>query len=83
MLSASIGVLAEEQTITLKVENMYCAVCPITVKKAILNVDGVQAVEVEFKTKLAIVTFEDTLTDTAAIEEASTNAGYPAHLVGT
>ena len=72
---------AEEQTVTLAVEKMFCALCPITVSKAMEQVDGVSAVEVDFKTKLAMVTFDDATTEWQQIALASTNAGYPSTLL--
>ena len=71
---------AAPQTVTLAVEKMHCALCPVTVTKAIEGVEGVSEVEVDFDRKEAVVTYEDTITDLAAIAAASTNAGYPAHI---
>lgn len=69
---------AAEQTVTLDVQNMTCAVCPITVRKSLEAVDGVDDdVQVSFKTKTAVVTFDETITDVAALTSATTNAGYP------
>ena len=36
------------QTVTLDVQNMTCAVCPITVKKALERVPGVTDAKVDF-----------------------------------
>jgi len=71
---------AAEQTVTLAVDKMYCALCPVTVTKAMEGVEGVSAVQVDFATKQAVVTFEDTTTNWEQIASASTNAGYPATL---
>ncbi len=71
---------AGEQTATLAVEKMYCALCPLTVTKAIEQVEGVSAVRVSFDRKEAVVTFEDSITSLRDIAAASTNAGYPAHV---
>ena len=70
--------LAAEQTVTLAVEKMYCALCPITVSKAMEGVEGVSEVEVEFATKLAVATYDDAVTDWQEIALAAANAGYPA-----
>lgn len=70
---------AGEQTVTLAVEKMYCALCPVTIAKAIEQVQGVSAVEVSFERKEAAVTYDDAVTTLDAIAAASTNAGYPAH----
>ena len=40
-LGLSGSALAEQQTVTLAVEKMTCALCPFTVSKAIENVEGV------------------------------------------
>jgi mercuric ion binding protein len=71
---------ATPQTVTLAVDNMYCALCPATVRKAIEAVDGVASVEVSFDRKEAVVTFEDTRTSWRAVASSSTSAGYPARL---
>jgi mercuric ion binding protein len=71
-------VLASERTTTFAVENMTCALCPLTVEMAMRGVDGVKEVIVSFESKTATVVFEDSKTNTGAIAEASFNAGYPA-----
>lgn len=68
---------AATQTITLSVPGMTCAACPITVKKALTKVDGVQKVEVSYENLAAIVTFDDTRTTAEALTKATENAGYP------
>ncbi len=70
--------LAAEQTVTLAVEKMYCALCPITVSKAMEGVEGVSRVEADYVTKLAVATYDDAITDWQEIALASANAGYPA-----
>ena len=70
--------LAASRTVTLAVQNMTCAVCPITVKKALEHVPGVQQVSVDFKSKTATVQFDDSKATVDQLTEASKNAGYPA-----
>jgi periplasmic mercuric ion binding protein len=70
------------QTLTFDIEKMTCAACPITVKKAMMKVDGVKDVDVDFDAKTASVQFDATVTSADAIAAASTNAGYPASLAG-
>jgi mercuric ion binding protein len=71
---------AAERTIKLAVDRMYCDACPLTVSKAIRNVEGVKSANVDYKSKTAVVIFDDTLATLEAIAAASTNAGYPARL---
>lgn len=68
---------AATQTVTLSVPGMTCAACPITVKKALTKVDGVQKVEVIYEKLVAVVTFDDTRTSVEALTKATENAGYP------
>ena len=65
------------KTVMLAVPGMTCAVCPITVKKALNKVLGVAVVEVSFENKLAVVTFDDAKTNVEALTHATTDAGYP------
>ena len=72
---------AADQTITFKVDGMYCNACPAMVKKALINVDGVNDVTVSYSKKTAVVTFEDTKTDTKSLIQATTKAGYQASVI--
>lgn len=79
LLMALAGVAAAAtKTVTLAVENMTCAVCPITVKKALNRVPGVSHTEVSYARKEAVVTFDGAKTSVEALIQATTNAGYPA-----
>jgi len=77
LLSASVAAAAE-RTVTLAVENMTCALCPVTVRTAIERVAGVKDVEVDFDNKTATVVFDDAEASVEDIAEASRLAGYPA-----
>ena len=50
---------AASKTVTLSVPGMTCAACPITIKKALTEVDGATEAEVSFDKKEAVVTFGD------------------------
>jgi mercuric ion binding protein len=69
--------IAADRTAKLEVENMTCPVCPLTIKKALSKVNGVQQVEIDYENKLAEVTFDDARTTTVRLIEATTNAGFP------
>jgi len=79
LLSASVAAAAE-RTVTLTVENMTCALCPITVRTAIEHVTGVRNVQVDFDSKTAVVVFDDAEATVEDLAEASRLAGYPAAL---
>lgn len=78
-LSASAQAVTTQQRQIFAIENMTCALCPVTVKKAMESVSGVKSVAVDFDAKTATVTFDPSTATIAAIAQASTNAGYPAH----
>lgn len=71
---------AATKTVALTVSNMTCAACPITVKKALNKVDGVQAVEVSYEKKEAVVTYDDVKTNPEALTKATEGAGYPSEV---
>ena len=76
LITSSAG-FAAERTVTLAVENMYCAACPHTVKASLEAVPGVAKVAVSYKDKTATVTFDDAKIGVNALTAATTNAGYP------
>jgi mercuric ion binding protein len=76
-LAGSSAALPAERTVTLAVQNMYCAACPLTVKASLQAVAGVKAVYVSYEDKTAIVTYDDATTNVKALSTAATNAGYP------
>jgi len=73
----SSATFAAEKTITLAVNNMYCADCPFIVRKSLEAVPGVSKAVVSYKEKTAVVTYDDTRTDVTALTRATTEAGYP------
>lgn len=69
-----------QQAVTLNIENMTCAMCTVTIKKALQKVEGVQAVTVDYDSKTATITYDNQKTDSAALIKATTDAGYPGSL---
>lgn len=80
--SAATQTTSTERTDTFAIENMTCALCPITVKTAMEHVTGVKSVQVDFNAKTATVVYDPSVAAAEAIAAASTNAGYPAKPVG-
>jgi mercuric ion binding protein len=72
--------LAASRTVMLNVQNMSCAVCPITVKKALEHVSGVQQVSIDYASKTATVQFDDTVTTADKLKEATKAVGYPSSI---
>lgn len=80
--TSSNAALAAMQTATLSVPGMYCAVCPITVKKALEKVPGVTKATASLEKKEAVVTFDDAKTSVNKLLDATFEAGYPAEVKG-
>ena len=79
-LAFSGAAFSNPKTVTLGVPGMNCEACPITVKKALQKVEGVEKVAVTFEPKEAVVTFDDARTTVAKLTEATAKAGYPSAL---
>ena len=69
---------AATKTVTLSMPGMTCEACPITVKKALSKVVGVQKADFRLKKREAVVTFDDAKTNADALTKATADAGYPA-----
>ena len=78
----SLPAAAAQRTVVLSVPGMNCAACPITVRKALENVAGVQKVKATLEPPEAVVTFEDAAASVDQLTEATRQAGYPSSLKG-
>ena len=65
------------ETIRLEVQNMTCAVCPVTVKGSPEQLPGVSTVKVDLAERMTIVIYDPDKADPEAQTKATTNAGYP------
>lgn len=79
-ISVGSSAFAAERTVTLAVQNMYCAACPHTVRASLQAVRGVERVVVSLQEKTATVTYDDARTNVRSLTAATTNAGYPSAL---
>ena len=76
-LVPTVTLSATPQTAVLDVQNMTCELCPVTVKKSLEKVSGVNQARIDFAKKTATVTFDADKTSAAALVRATTDAGYP------
>jgi mercuric ion binding protein len=83
VLSVPAQAAVSEQTLTFAIENMTCALCPVTVRKAMEKVPGVKSVTVDFDKKTATVVFDPAVATPEKIATASTDVGYPAKPLDT
>jgi periplasmic mercuric ion binding protein len=73
---------AATQTVTLSVPGMNCATCPITVKKALTKVTGVNEVKIDYEKREVRVSFDDAKTNVQNLTAATKDAGYPSFAQG-
>ncbi len=63
LVASTAPVMAAQKTVTLAVSGMTCVACPITVKKALTQVNGVTRADVNFGKKQVLVSFDDDKTN--------------------
>lgn len=80
LLTSFGAVAADSRTVTLNVTKMDCAACPITVRKALEKVPGVDSAKVDFKTKRAVVAFDPAKTSPELLIRATATAGFPSSM---
>lgn len=79
-VASAVPTLAAQKTVTLAVAGMTCAACPITVKKALTQVNGVTRADVDFNKRQVLVSFDDVKTNLRQLTQATTQAGFPSTL---
>lgn len=72
----------EPKRVVLEVPSMNCALCPISVKKALEKVPGVLAVKADLATRTAEATVDPDRVSVEKLAKAVTDAGYPATVRG-
>ena len=77
IVAATSAFAGGSRTATLDVANMDCAVCPITVRKALEKVPGVGSAKVDLKTHRAVVAFDPSKATPELLTKATTDAGFP------
>ena len=78
MVWTGIAFAATPKKTVLDVENMTCPACSITIEKALDNVPGVTATQVDTEKATVTVSFDAERTTVSAIARAVTDAGFPA-----
>ena len=82
---ASSPAIAAEQSVTLRVGNMFCASCPYTVQQTLVGIPGVTRVEITYQRAtavvMAVVDYEDTQANVTALTAATSEIGFPATVI--
>lgn len=69
---------AETRKVTLDVQGMTCAACPITVRQVLKKQPGVTDVKVDYKSHSAEITFDPSLANLEQFAKVTSEAGFPA-----
>ena len=77
---AAAQVFAAARTIQLNVDGMDCAACPITVRKALERIEGVNVTATDLKAATIEVRITNDAVSDAQILKATADAGYPSTL---
>lgn len=77
LLTCTLAAQAAPRQVVLTVPTMDCDTCPITIRAALMKVPGVKRAVVSYQKRTAVVTFDDTSTNVAALTRATDGAGYP------
>ena len=79
LLTLQVAVLAgTTQTVVLDLQKMTCALCSVTVQKALEKVPGVSEAKIDYKYKTATVKFDPEKASPAVLVKATADAGFPA-----
>ncbi len=76
-VASSNVIAASPTTVELSVPGMDCAACPLTVRKALQAVPGVNAARVDYRTKTAQVEYDRDVVTVERLTQATANVGYP------
>lgn len=80
LLGTGFAADAAPRSVTLALEGMYCAMCPVTVKTALDFADGVAEVKVDRDPDEAAIRYDDARTGPAKLVEAVIQSGYGSHV---
>ena len=69
-------------TVELMVTGMHCAACAALIEEVLAEQRGLVAAEVDLETERASVTFDDAVTDLAALQAVIAELGYGSSLRG-
>jgi mercuric ion binding protein len=71
------AIAGDSQTVVLDVQKMTCALCSVTVQKALEKVAGVATAKIDYDKKTATVRFDSEKVPPAVLMKATTDAGFP------
>ena len=78
LFSVTMPGFAASTEATLTVEHMDCVTCPVVVRAALYDLEGVEQVQVSMKKKTVDIKYDSEKLTAANLAQAVTNAGFPA-----
>ena len=77
---ATPALAGEPKTAVLDVPSMFCSLCPVTVRKALMRVPGVLEAKADLATKRAEAKYDPDKVSAESLANAVSDAGFPAML---
>ncbi len=74
---------SRQAEVVLAVENMWCPSCPYIVRQALMQVEGVASVEIDYDAKTARVVFDPARASVDELVAATASFGYPSRPLET
>lgn len=71
---------ASTKTVILSIPGMTCPVYPITIKKALEGLSGINKVSIDFETKMATIVFNPNQVQISDLTNATKIVGYPSSI---
>lgn len=69
------------ETVSLKVDNLFCVACRTILRRALEDVDGVEKAEVFYDSKTAVVTYDPARCDAKDLIAATAGIGFPSSVI--
>ncbi len=77
---AAPALAGEPRVAVLDVPGMFCSLCPVTVRKALMRVPGVLDAKADLATKRAEAKYDPDKVSAESLAKAVSDAGFPAML---
>ncbi|RLJ70740.1 mercuric ion binding protein [Hydrogenivirga caldilitoris] len=77
-----VGFTFAENVLVIDVEGMTCEMCPLAVKKAVSEVEGVKWVKTSLQNRIAVVVTEDNVKEDSVLRAISKAGNYKGKVIG-
>jgi len=80
-VSVSSSINAEDHKVVIEIEGMRCPLCPVAIRKSLLEVKGVRDVEVSLRDKKAWLRVDETVSDEMLIDAIKRAGPYTGRIL--